>query len=136
MKIKLLDNSIYPVTRVEVINGRLELDFKTKTAEELQEIFSKHSRLKKIVLMDDENNPNGDQKDWTVYAGIHYFGDTKTVILTKEVDDMQKRLTDAEANALEAATLAQSAKATTEDIAQQVTDLQMAMCELYEGAEV
>ena len=41
MKIKLVDNTIYNVTRADVTNGRLEIDFTgtENSAEEIQEIY-------------------------------------------------------------------------------------------------
>ena len=65
-----------------------------------------------------------------------FMGDTKTVILAQETDKVQERITNAEAKALSASVAAESAKALSEDTASQVTDLQMAMCEMYEGMGV
>ena len=53
MKIKLIDGSVYDVVRAEVTNGRLELDFQNKTAEELQDTFSVPALLTNIELLTD-----------------------------------------------------------------------------------
>ena len=136
MKIKLLNGNIYDVVRAEVTNGRLELDFQNKTAEELQDTFSVPALLTNIELLTDTEDKTGDVPGWTVYGGVMTLGDTKTVILTKAVNITEQRLADAEANAIAANSIAEVAKTMSSETATQVTDLQLAICELYEGMEV
>ena len=136
MKIKLIDGSVYDVVRAEVTNGRLELDFHNKTAEELQDTFSVPALLTNIELLTDTEDKTGDVPGWTVYGGVMTLGDTKTVILTKAVNITEQRLADAEANAIAANSIAEVAKTMSSETATQVTDLQLAICELYEGMEV
>lgn len=136
MKIRLIDGSIYTVTRAEVTSGRTEIDFKNKTAEEIQEIFSESSNLTNIELLTDVGEKYGDIQGYCAYSGVMLVGDTKTVILAQQTDPLQERITNAEAKALEAATSAQEAKMSSESAAMQITDLQMAICELYEGMGV
>ena len=136
MKIKLIDGSVYDVVRAEVTNGRLELDFQNKTAEELQDTFFVPALLTNIELLTDTEDKTGDVPGWTVYGGVMTLGDIKTVILTKSVNVTEQRLADAEANAIAANSVAEVAKTMSSETATQVTDLQMAICELYEGMEV
>lgn len=136
MKIRLTDGSIYSVTRAEPMNGRMEIDFTDKPCEEIQEIFSEPEKLTNIELLTDSNDKFGEIPGFTVYSGVMLVGNTATVFLIQQADPVQERLTNAEAKALEASILARSAKTDTEGIAQQVTDLQMAMCEVYEGMGV
>jgi hypothetical protein len=136
MKIRLLNGEIYDVVRAEVTNGRLELDFQNKTAEELQDTFSVPALLTNIELLTDTEDKTGDVPGWTVYGGVMTLGDTKTVILTKAVNITEQRLADAEANAIAANSMAEVAKTMSTETATQVTDLQLAICELYEGMEV
>ena len=56
-------------------------------------------------------------------------GETKTVSLTKETDTTAERLTRVEADAI-------AAKKLSEESAGQITDLQIALTEIYEGLEV
>lgn len=135
MKIKLIDGSVYDVTRAEVTNGRLEIDFQNKTAEEIQAVFSTPALLTNIELLTDNEDKTGDVPGWTVYGGVMTLGDTKTVILTKSVNVTEQRLADAEANAIAANSVAELAKTMSTETATQVTDLQLAICELYEGME-
>lgn len=132
MKIRLLDGSIYPVERVDVSNGKLEIDFVERSPEELQAIFSTPALLEKIDLLGDDNELVGEHTGWTVYAGIFFFGDRDTVSLIKEADSVQNRITTAEAKAIEAASLAREAQETLENATTQITDLQLALCEMYE----
>lgn len=124
MKTRLVDGSIYPVSRAEVTNGRLEIDFKDKTAEEVQDIFSNPANIQKIDLLTDAGDKFGELPGWTVYGGVCLVDDTKTAILTKEPDLTAERITSAEATALEAKTLASE---TAGNLEAAITELTMAM---------
>lgn len=136
MKIRLIDGSIHDVTRAEVTNGRLEIDFQNKTAEKIQEIFSVPALLTNIELLTDNVEVFGNVPGYTVYSGVMLIGDTKTLLLNTESNVTSERLANAESNAIAANTLAELAKTMSLETATQVTDLQMAICELYEGMEV
>ena len=135
MKIKLVDNTIYNVARADVTNGRLEIDFTgtENTAEEIQDIFAEPSNLVNIELLNDDDEKFGDLPGWIVYGGIMVMNDTKTVLLTKEPDTTADRLAHAEANAISANCNAETAKELSQETAGQVTDLQIALTEIYEG---
>ena len=124
MKIKLTNGGVFPVTRAEVTNGRLEIDFKDKTAEEVQELFSVPANLTRIELQTDDSDMFGELPGWTLYGGVCLVGDTKTVILTKEPNLTAERITSAEATALEAKTLAEE---TAGNLDMAITELTMAM---------
>lgn len=150
MKIRLVDETVYDVERAEVVDGRLEIDMTEKTAEEMQEIFSVPGNLSVIELMTDEGGVFSALPGWTKYGGVMLNGDTKTAILIQPESVTEERLTRAEGDAIEAKTTAQKAEAKTDaqgntvkeikeksnENATQITDLQMALCELYEGMEV
>ena len=129
MKIKLVDGTVYPVNRAEITNGRLEIDFQTQSSETLQEIFTEPGNLANIELLTDDSEKFGDLPGWTVFGGVMLVGKTKTVILTKETDTTAERLTRVEADTI-------AAKKLSEESAGQITDLQMALTEIYEGLEV
>lgn len=135
-KIRLVNGDTYPVTRAEVTHGRLEIDFEEKSCEEIQKIFLVRDNLETIELLNLDDEKYGEIVRYTVYSGVTLVGEIKTVILSQKTDPVQERLTSVEAKALEATILAQNAKTETTDIAQQVTDLQLAMCEMYEGMGV
>ena len=128
MQIKLVDSTIYPVNRAEITNGRLEIDFQTQSSETLQEIFTEPGNLANIELLTDAGDKFGDIPGWTVFGGVMLVGKTKTVILTKETDTTAERLTRVEADAI-------AAKKLSEESAGQITDLQIALTEIYEGLE-
>lgn len=136
MKIRLISGSVYSVSRAEVTNGRLEIDFKDKTCEELQGIFTDPAKLANIELLTDGGEKFGELPGWTVYGGVTLVGDTVTAILTKEIHPVEKRIVNVETKALSASATAESARMLSEDTASQVTDLQLAMCEIYEGMGV
>ena len=135
MKIKLVDNTSYNVTRADVTNGRLEIDFTgtENTTEEIQKIFTEPSNLVNIKLLNDDDEKFGDLPGWIVYGGIMVMNDTKTVLLTKEPNTTADRLARAEANAISANSNAETAKELSQETAGQVTDLQIALTEIYEG---
>lgn len=107
MKIRLIDGAAYSVERAEITNGRLEIDFSDKTAEEVQEILSVPANLAIIELLTDEGEKFGVLPGWSVYGGVTLVGNIRTGILSKAVDATEARLTSAEAAALEAKTIAQ-----------------------------
>ena len=124
MKIKLTNSTIYQVTRAEITNGRFEIDFHDKTAEEIQDIFSEPANLAMIELQTDEGEMFGELPGWIVYGGVTLVGDTKAVILTKEPNVTAERITAAEATAIEAKALAEE---TAGNLNAAVTELTMAM---------
>lgn len=136
MKIKLISGDTYTVSRAEVTNGRLEIDFNDRTAEEIQNIFTSPANLVKIELLTDDGDKFGELPGWTVYGGVTLYLDVVTAILTKEINVTQERLINAESLALSASTKAEAAKVLSEDAASNITDLQMVVCELYEKMEV
>lgn len=83
MKARLIDKSIYNITRAEIVNGCLELDLKENTAEELQRVFSNPANLTAIDLLTDEEDVFSRMEGWTKYGGITLSGEKKTVILTQ-----------------------------------------------------
>lgn len=133
MQIKLVDGTVYPVTRADVTDGRLEIDFQTQTSEKLQKIFTVPGNISNIELLTDAGDKFGDLPGWTVFGSVMLVGKTKTVILTKETDITAERLARAEADAIAANAVA--AKELSEDAANQITDLQLAVTEIYEGME-
>lgn len=136
MKIRLVSQEVYEVIRAEIVDGRLEIDFKDRTAEDVQNIFSNPAELSNIELLTNDGEKFGELPGWTVYGGVTLLGDTVTVILTKEINPVAERIANAEAMALSASVTAENAKTLSEDTASQVTDLQLAMCEMYEGMGV
>lgn len=108
--IKLIDGSVYQVSRSEVVNGQLEIDFKDRSAEEVQEIFSTPANLANIEILTTDGEKYGDVIGYSVYSSVMLVGETKTVILTHQTDPVQERLTNVEAKALEAKTIAEEMK--------------------------
>lgn len=92
MKIKLIDGSVYSAERAEVTNGRLEVDFRDKSAEEIQTIFTEKGNIANIELLTNDGNKFGEVPGFTSYGGVMVFGDIRTVILTKDVDMKEERL--------------------------------------------
>lgn len=122
MKIRLVDKTIYDVTRCEIVNGNFEVDFENQTAEEVQTIMSVPANLSTIELLTDDNAVYGVLEGWTKYGGVLLNGTVKTAVLIKPADVTEERLTTAEANALEAKTATQEQEAEIEQMKEQIAE--------------
>ena len=120
MKARLIDKSIYNITRAEIVNGCLELDLKENTAEELQRVFSNPANLTAIDLLTDEEDVFSRMEGWTKYGGISLSGETKTVILAQAANVTEERITAAESAALEAKQTAKEQEKEIEEIKEQI----------------
>lgn len=143
MKLRLVNNETYPIERAEIVDGRLEIDFKEKTAEEVQVICDDPGNLDQIELLTDADDVFSVLDGWTKYGGVMLNGEIKTAILSQPANITEKRITSAEATAAEAKQEVKDQAATIKAIEeanganeQQITDLQLALCEIYEGLEV
>ena len=128
MKIRLVDKTIYSVNRAEIVDGRLEIDFVDKTAEEVQAIFQTPANLETIDLLTDADDLFGQLAGWSVYGGVTLVGDNKTAILTKAPNVTEERLTAAEADAL-------AAKTATTEQAQAIAELKKQVAEGGAGVD-
>ena len=73
MKLRLVDQTIHAITRAEIINGRLEIDFADKTAEEVEAICSVPANFAEIELLTDSDEVFSDGiRGWTVYGGAWF----------------------------------------------------------------
>lgn len=122
MKIRLVDKTIYDVTRCEIVNGNLEIDYENHTAEEVQEIMSVPANLSTIELLTDDDAVYGILEGWTKHGGVMLNGTIKTAILIKPVDVTEERLTTAESNALEAKTATHEQAAEIEQMKEQIAE--------------
>ena len=122
MKLRLVDESVYDITRAEVVGEHLEIDFQDKTAEEVQEIFSTPGNLSKIQLITDEESVFGELPGWTTYGGVMLNGNIKTVILAKPADVTEERITEIETKAIEAQAAAEKQAREIEGIKQEITE--------------
>lgn len=120
MKIRLVDQTVYTVNRAEIVDGRLEVDFTDKTAEEVQEIFKTPANLDTIDLLTNSDDQFGHLSGWSVYGGVTLVGDIKTAILTKAPNVTEERITAAEADALAAKVVAEEQAQDIEDLKKQV----------------
>lgn len=101
MKLKT-SNGIYDIVNAEHKEGKLNIEFSDKTCEELQEIFSEKDNLARLELSD-ENGVLSVITGYAVLEQIILQGNTKTVVLNKEEDDTEKRITALSGRLLETA---------------------------------
>lgn len=132
-KIKLVDGTIINAETVDLDGGVLKIDTKEKTVEELAELFGNKENTNHIVLMTESEIESGFKTGFTSFAGINYSEDgTKTIEMFQPVDATEARIANAEGAANKAST-------TTEELASEITDTQLALAELAEivsgGAE-
>ena len=91
MKLKT-SKGIYGIVNAEHKEGKLNIDFSDKTCEELQEIFSDKESIVRLEIYEDENLMSV-IPGYVVLEQVTLQGETKTVVLGKEVDDTEKRIT-------------------------------------------
>lgn len=118
-KIKLTNNIIINADNVDLTNGILKITTKESTVEELANIFSNKDNTNLITLMTEGGLETGYKTGFTSFAGINYDADgSKTVELFQPKDVTEARLSNVEANA--------------NSVANSITDVELAMVELYE----
>lgn len=118
-KIKLTNGTVINADSVDLINGILKITTKELTVEELATLFSDKNNTNHITLMTESGLETGYKTGFTSFAGINYDANgTKTVELFQPKDVTEARLSNVEA--------------TTNSVANSVTDVELAMVELYE----
>lgn len=147
MKIQLVDLTQYEINDIAVDNGTLKIDFKDKTAEEIETLLSNSGNLNKIEVLEEETSESLYYfSGFTVFEGVYIKGDVKRGMLSKQPDPLLSRLDQAEQNSIEATTTAGNANTTAEDAkktaesagqsadtnASDITNLQEALAEVYE----
>lgn len=91
MKLKT-SKGIYNVVNAEHKEGKLNIEFSDKTCEELQEIFSDKESIARLEIYEDDNLISV-IPGYVVLEQVTLQGETKTVVLGKETDDTEKRIT-------------------------------------------
>lgn len=118
-KIKLTNGTVINAESVELNNGILRITTTELTVEELATLFSDKENTSLITLMTESGIESGYKAGFTSFAGINYGADgVKTVELFQPKDVTEARLANVEA--------------TTNTVANSVTDVELAMTELYE----
>lgn len=118
MKLKT-SKGIYDIVNVEHKEGKLNIDFSEKTCEELQEIFSDKENITRLEIYEDDNLTSV-IPGYVVLERVTLQGDTKTVVLNKETDDTEKRIT---ALLEKTETTAQASEENTESIEKLQADM-------------
>ena len=93
MKLKT-SNGIYDIVNAEHKEGQLNIEFQDKTCEDLQMIFSDKDSLARLEVYTDDDALMSVIPGYVVLEEIILRDDTKTVVLTKETDDMEQRITE------------------------------------------
>lgn len=118
-KIKLTNGIIINADSIDLSNGVLRITTSEFTVEELATLFSDKNNTNHITLMTESGLETGYKTGFTSFAGINYDANgTKTVELFQPKDVTEARLSNVEA--------------TTNTVASSITDVELAMVELYE----
>lgn len=113
MKLKT-SNDTYDIADVNYVNGKLNIDFTDKTCEELQAIFSDKGSIATLKVYTDTDDLTSVIPGYAVLEQITLVDDIKTVILAKETDDTEARIT----------ALSVSAEATAETAEENTTNIE------------
>lgn len=125
-KIKLTDETIIECSNVEVVNGVLKITTNEYSVEELSEIFKDKNKTNLITLMTESEKVSGYKTGFTSFAGINYDAEgNKTVELFQPKDVTEARIANAEA-------AANMVNEKVSSIETDITDVQLALVELYE----
>lgn len=125
-KIKLTNGTIINASTVEVVNGTLKITTTEKTVEGLAEIFGDSANTNYIALLTESGKECGYKKGFTSFAGITYDAEgNKTVELFQPKDVNEARIANAEASA-------NIVNEKVSSIETDITDVQLALVELYE----
>lgn len=118
-KIKLTNGTVINADSIDLSNGVLRITTSELTVEELAALFSDKNNTSCITLMTEGGLETGYKTGFTSFAGINYDADgTKTVELFQPKDVTEARLSNVEA--------------ATNSVASSVTDVELAMVELFE----
>ena len=126
MKLKT-STGIYTIVTANHENGKLNIEFRDKTCEDLQIIFSDKNSLARLEVYTEDDALMSVIPGYVVLESIVLQGDTKTVVLEKETDDVEQRITNLAENlsgaVQEAGQAAEAAAENTADIEQLKADL-------------
>lgn len=119
MKLKTL-KGMYDIVNANHKEGNLHIIINDETCENLQTIFSDKESLARLEIYTDEDVLTSVILGYVVLEKIELQGDTKTVILGKEADYTEKRITEVSVRLAENAT---KTEANTDSIEKQRADL-------------
>lgn len=119
MKLKTL-KGMYDIVNANHKEGNLHIIINDETCENLQAIFSDKESLARLEIYTDEDVLTSVIPGYVVLEKIELQGDTKTVILGKEADYTEKRITEVSVRLAENAA---KTEANTDSIEKQRADL-------------
>ena len=119
MKLKTL-KGMYDIVNANHKEGNLHIIINDETCENLQTIFSDKESLARLEIYTDEDVLTSVIPGYVVLEKMELQGDTKTVILGKEADYTEKRITEVSVRLAENAA---KTEANTDSIEKQRADL-------------
>lgn len=119
MKLKTL-KGMYDIVNANHKEGNLHIIINDETCENLQTIFSDKESLARLEIYTDEDVLTSVIPGYVVLEKIELQGDTKTVILGKEADYTEKRITEVSVRLAENAA---KTEANTDSIEKQRADI-------------
>lgn len=120
MKLKTTKNTL-TINNINYVDGKLNVEFTgNQTCEELQDAFSDKEELAVLKIYTDEDALTSVIPGYVVLEQIILQKDIKTVVLAKEADDTEQRITAVSENLAENA--AQTAE-NTDSIDKQRSDI-------------
>ena len=119
MKLKTL-KGMYDIVNANHKEGNLHILINDETCENLQTIFSDKESLARLEIYTDEDVLTSVIPGYVVLEKIELQGDTKTVILGKDADYTEKRITEVSAELAENMV---KTEANTDSIEKQRADL-------------
>lgn len=133
MKLKT-SKGIYDIVDANHKNGSLHIKFESdKTCEELQAVFADKDSLARIEILTDDDVLTSVINGYVVLERIELLDDVKTVILGKEIDDTETRITQVSAGL---AANTEQTTTNTENIEKQRADMDYMAMEMGVNLDV
>lgn len=120
-------NDTCDISDVNYIDGKLNIAFTDKTCEELQTIFSDKGSIATMKILTDADKLTSVIPGYVVLEQITLADDTKTVILGKETDDTEARITALSVSAEATAEMAEENTTNIESLKADVDYIAMSM---------
>lgn len=136
-KLVFNDGRSIDIQSVAVGEGHLYVRIILTTSEQLKALFMDEFATQRMYISENGVPAKETYENYTQLSYIkEEVGGIWEVEMIQTGKSVKEKLKEVEAQALEATTLARDTQDSLESATTQITDLQLALCELYEGKEV
>lgn len=132
-KIRLVDQTIYEVDNLSIVDGTLQLDFIGKTAEEVKEIMSNAGNMGSIELLSDQDLVLAYYYGFTKFVGVYLTDEYIRGYAVKPADPMDERVDNIEQSIIKINSTIDSVNSTADDMKASVEEMKNTANEITES---